>query len=424
VNGDTADASRCVGIDALNVYCATARISVPALFAGRGLDSSRLENLMMNSRSVGLPCEDPVTNAVNAARPLLNRLPAEEIARIEVLVTSTESGIDYSKSVASYVHEYLGLSRACRVVEVKQACYAATAAVQLAAGYLASGISPGAKVLVTATDVALVDEGAEYAEPAMGTGAAAVLLGDDPRVLTLDLGAFGLHSYETLDSARPGPTFDIADSDRSLFAYLDCLSNSFRVYAERVEGADFADTFDYLAMHTPFAGMVRAAHRKMMREFARPHAGRIDDDFARRVAPSLRYPRDVGNLCSGSVYLALASLIDHADLRDGARVGLYSYGSGCSAEFFSGLVDAGSRAAVGSMRIGEQLDARVELDFRGYCDLLADNHACLVPARDRSVDVERYEPILSGYGIRRDLLVHTGTKDYRRTYEWLPIGTG
>lgn len=411
-----------VGIQALNVYCGAARISVPALFDARGLDRSRLSNLMMHHRSVGLPCEDPVSNAVNAARPLLDRLPPEQVARIEMLVTSTESGIDYSKSVASYVHEYLGLSRACRLVEVKQACYAATAAVQLAAGYLASGISPGAKVLVIATDVSLVDEGAEYAEPAMGTGAAAVLLSDEPDVLALDLGAFGLHSYETLDSARPAPTFDIADADRSLFAYLDCLSNSFRGYTERVEGADFATTFDYLAMHTPFAGMVRAAHRKMMREFARPHAARTEEDFAHRVAPSLVYPSQVGNLCSGSVYLALASLVDNADLGDGARVGLYSYGSGCSAEFFSGVVDAGSRAAVGPMRIGAHLDARVELDFPAYRDLLDANRACLVPARERRIDTEQYTSILDGYRIPRDLLVYTGTKDYRRTYEWLPVG--
>lgn len=56
-------------------------------------------------------------------------------------------------------------------------------------------MSPGGKALVVATDVALVDARAGYAEPAMGHGAAALLLSDRPRVLTLDLGAFGTHSY-------------------------------------------------------------------------------------------------------------------------------------------------------------------------------------------------------------------------------------
>ena len=407
------------GIDALNVYAGIARIGVPELFAGRGLDPDRLANLAMAERSVGLPFEDPVTNAVNAARPLLDALSTADRDSVELLVTSTESGVDLSKSVASYVHEYLGLSRTCRLLEVKQACYAATAAVQLATGYLASGAAPGAKALVIATDVALVDARAGYAEPATGHGAAAVLVGEDPRVLTIDPGAFGLYCYETLDSARPTPTFDIADVDRSLFAYLDCLANAFDDYAGRVTDADFARTFDRLAFHTPFAGLVRAAHRKMMRA-AGVSAAEVDADFERRVQPSLRYPSRVGNLCSGSVYLALASLLDcdtgRAPVDDGARVGLYSYGSGCSAELFSGVVDAGSRAAVRAMGIGAHLDARRELTFGEYEDLLGDALAVLTPERDRTVDLDRWAGYLDG---ARNRLVHTGIKEYHRRYEWL-----
>ncbi|GGO78056.1 hydroxymethylglutaryl-CoA synthase family protein [Nonomuraea cavernae] len=401
-----------VGIEALNVYCGLAQIPVPALFEGRGLDAERLGNLMMRNRSVGLPFEDPVTNAVNAARPIADD------DRIEILITSTESGLDYSKSVASYAHEYLGLPKSCRVVEVKQACYAATAAVQLAAAYVASGVSPGAKALVIATDVALVDERAAYAEPAMGAGAAAVLISDRPRILDLDLGAFGNHSYETMDSARPEPTFDIADSDRSLFAYLDCLTNCLAGYQAKVDNADFATTFDYLAMHTPFAGMVKAAHRKLMRESGGGTAS-VEEDFERRMLPSLAYPSRVGNLCSGSVYLALASLIDHAALDGAARVGLYSYGSGCSSEFFSGLVDEESARTLAAMRIGDQLDGRCELGFDEYAALLPATLTCLVPERDREVDVGAYEHLLGRARFDRDLLVNTGTKDYHRTYEWL-----
>jgi polyketide biosynthesis 3-hydroxy-3-methylglutaryl-CoA synthase-like enzyme PksG len=412
-----------VGIDALNVYCGVAQIRVSALFAGRGLDVARLDNLMMRARSVGLPGEDPVTNAVNAARPLLDGLTAAERDRIEVLVTATESGLDLSKSVASYVHEHLGLSRRCRLLEVKQACYAATGALQLAAGWVAAGFSPGALALVVATDVALVDARAGYAEPAMGNGAAALLVGADPRVLTLDPGASGTYSYETLDSARPTPTFDIADSDRSLFAYLDCLGHAFRGYADAVEGADFATTFDHLVMHTPFAGMVRAGHRTLMRDRSDPAA--VAADFARRVAPGLEYPRQVGNLCSGSVYLALASMLEHtdpADLADGARVGLFSYGSGCSSEFFSGVVDDGSARAVTGQGIGAQITARAEVDFAEFVALTDAARDCLVPEPRRRVDPDLYAPVLERFGAERDLLVLTGTEDYHRRYDWVTAG--
>lgn len=406
------------GIEALNVYAGVAQIPVAELFAGRGLEPERLGNLMMTNRSVGLPFEDPVTNAVNAARPVLDALSDDERHSIELLVTSTESGLDLSKSVASYVHDHLDLSRNCRVIEVKQACYAATAALQLAIGLLASGASPGAKALVVATDVALVDARAGYAEPATGHGACALLVSDRPDVLAVDHGAFGCCSYESMDSARPTPRFDVADVDRSLFAYLDCLSNSFREYSDRVDGAEFATTFAQLALHTPFVGLVRAAHRKMMRELTTAAPDEVEEDFHARVGPSLAYPSVVGNLCSGSVYLALASALDHAAIERPVRIGLYAYGSGCASEFFSGVADAGSAEAVGAVRIADHLARRRELTFEQYAELLPVTLETLVPVPDRRVGVSPYEAFLNGGGARPPLLVHAATTDYHRTYEW------
>lgn len=405
------------GIEALNVYAGLAQIPVPTLFEGRGLDLDRVGHIMMSERSIGLPIEDPVTNAVNAAKPILDRLSAEERDRIEIVVTSTESGVDFSKSITSYVHEFLGLSRHCRVVEMKQACYAATAAVQMAVAYVASGVSPGAKALVIATDVSLVDARAGYAEPATGHGAAAMLIGDDPKVLAVDLGAFGMYSYETLDSARPTPEFDIADVDRSLFAYLDCLTNAFADYSDKVD-ADVVTTFDYLALHTPFAGLVKAGHRKLLRERANAAPAQIDADFATRVAPSLVYPSRVGNLCSGSVYLALASVVDNAQWSGERRVGLFSYGSGCSSEFYSGIVGDAAKAVLAEMGIGAGLDRRIELSFEDYSLLLKETLRCLVPAEEREIDIARYEDFVVARG-GAPLLVWRGTESYHRKYEWV-----
>lgn len=406
------------GIEAINVYGGLAQIPVATLFQGRGLDMDRIGNLMMSARSIALPCEDPVTNAVHAALPVVSALDDEQRNRIEVLVASTESGIDYSKSISSYVHEYLGLSRHCRILEVKQACYAATGALQLAAGYVASGVSPGAKVLVIATDVSMADARAGYAEPATGHGAAAMLISDQPRVMALDLGAFGTYGYETLDSARPGPDYDIADVDSSLFTYLDCLSRSFADYRSKVADVDLRTTFDQLAMHTPFAGLVKAAHRKLMREQARAGGPEIAADFESRLGPSLRYPSMVGNLCSGSVYLALCSVIDHAGSQGPARVGLFAYGSGCASEFFSGLIDDGSRQALAPMRIADRLAARVPIGYEEYLELLADNSRCLVPVPDRKVEVSAYQRFFEAAG-QTQLLAFRGVEQFHRKYEWV-----
>src|SRR5258707_13749164 len=172
-------------------------------------------------------------------------------------------------------------------------------------------------------------------------------------------------------------------------------------------------------MHTPFSGLVRACHRKMMREFTNATVQQIEDDFARRVLPSLTYPSLVGNLCSGSVYLALSSIIDSAKLNGTYRVGLFSYGSGCSSEFFSGLIDRNSASVLGAMRIGTHLENRCELTFEEYSQLLDENLRCLVPEKNKKVNIGQQSNILRRVKDRREMLVMKEIKDYHREYEWL-----
>ncbi|MEV4681999.1 hydroxymethylglutaryl-CoA synthase family protein [Streptomyces kurssanovii] len=409
-----------IGVEALNVHAGVAKISARALFDARGLDPDRFDNLMMDERSVQLPWEDPVTGAVNAAKPIIDALSDDDRDSIELLVTSSESGLDYSKSLASHVHRHLGLSRQCRYMEVKAACYGATGALQLAAGYLMAGLRPGAKALIIATDVNPMDEYAKYAEPTTGHGAVALLVGDSPGVLALTPGAYGLNSFDVMDTARPAPDYDLYNPDLSLLAYLECLSDSFRAYTANVPGTDFADSFDHVVMHTPFGGMVRAAHRKLMREFAPRAPKAIAEDFERRVAPSLRYGRVVGNLCSGAIWLALASLIDHesAERVEGARLGMYSYGSGCASEFFGATVVPGAKATLDKARIAERLALRRELTFAEYEQMLPVTRRILVPQAHRTVDDSLQDTFLAPFRDHGKQLVLAGVENYIRRYEW------
>lgn len=409
-----------IGIEAMDAYCGVAKVSTRMLFEERALLPSRYDNLMMDERSVQMPWEDPVTNGVNAARRIVENLEPAERDRIELLITATESGLDYSKSIASYVHQYLGLPRTCRILEVKQACYGTTGALQLAAAFLAAGLSPGAKALVIATDVNPMDAHAEYAETTTGHGAVALLVGDRPGILALDLGAYGVNSFETMDTARPRPDLDLYNADLSLLTYLECLSDSFRAYRSRVPDADIVKSFDYLAMHTPFAGMVKAAHRKVMREFAPRPPAAVAEDFEARVLPSLGYARTVGNLCSGSVYLALAAIVDSepASATAGAKVGLYSYGSGCASEFFSGRIVEGAAERLAGHSIGPRLSVRRPLDFQEYERVLPAAKECLVPRADHRVDLTGCDDYLGDVRSRGPVLVLRSIDTYHRRYEW------
>ena len=70
-----------------------------------------------------------------------------------------------------------------------------------------------------------------------------------------------------------------------------------------------------------------------------------DASYTAEVAASLRLPSQVGNIYTGSLYLALASLLEaEAAELEGQRIGLFSYGSGCCAEYFAGRVVKGAGA--------------------------------------------------------------------------------
>src|SRR5699024_4165033 len=71
--------------------------------------------------------QDPVTLAANAALQIVND---EDRKKIDLVMFGTESGIDHSKSAGVYVHRLLDLNPRARTIELKQACYGATAAIQ------------------------------------------------------------------------------------------------------------------------------------------------------------------------------------------------------------------------------------------------------------------------------------------------------
>ena len=407
-----------VGIEAINFYGGRAFLNVRSLFKARNLDLRRFDNLMIQKKSVALPCEDPVSFGVNAAKPLLDQLTEDEKSRIELLVTATESGIDFGKSLSTYLHDYLKLNRHCRLFEIKHACYAGTAALQMALNLVAMNFPPGIKALVIATDIAKAAIKGSYVEPSQGAGAVALLVSDQPEILEIDFGANGYYSYEVMDSCRPTAEIETGDSDLSLLAYLECLEQSFMAYASRVEGADFVDTFDYLAFHTPFPGMVKGAHRMMMRKLKALPAVASDADFDRRVNPSLAYCTEIGNIYSATLYLALCGLIDSVDLAAPKRVGLYSYGSGCCAEFFSGILAPSAKIKLARLRKQDSLNSRYEVSVQEYDNLLDLTLECPFGIKDKELDIAPYQPIYEEAIARQGLLVLKKITNYHRKYDW------
>ena len=407
-----------VGIESMNAYVARAYIDVRELFVARNLNLERFPNLMMKAKSVNLPCEDPVTNAVNAAKPIIDQLTEAERNSIDMVITSSESGLDFGKSLSTYIHYHLGLSNHCRLFEVKQACYAGTAALQMAINYVNANTSPGAKVLVVSADVSRDASQITYAEPTQGVASIAMLISNKPDVFEIDLGASGLYGHEVMDGCRPLPEMETGDPDLSLTIYMDCLENSFKHYASRKKGTDFQHSFDYLAFHTPFAGLVKASHRKMMRELKKATPIEIEQDFKQRIEPSLNYCAEVGNIYSGTLYLALAGIIATADYESNKRIGLFSYGSGCSSEFYSGIITPLSKKNLLKMKIKESLDSREKLSIEKYDQILKLNSEWIFGIKDKEVNPHGFADIYESQFSRKKLLTLKRVSNFHREYEW------
>ena len=415
-----------VGIEAMNVFAGTAYIDVAKLARHRNLDMSRFENLLMKEKSVALPYEDPITFGVNAAKPVVDALTPQEKDRIEMVITCTESAFDFGKSMSTYCHDLLGLNRNCRLFELKNACYSGVAGLQMAINFVLSQTSPGGKVLVIATDVSrfMVEEGGEalsadwsFAEPSGGSGAVAMLVSDRPHVFQVDPGANGYYGYEVMDTCRPSPDGDAGDTDLSLLSYLNCAENAYLEYAKRVSGAHFGDTFGYIAYHTPFGGMVKGAHRNLMRKLVKAKPADIEVDFQRRVTPGLIHCQRVGNIMGATAALSLASTIDNGEFDTPQRVGAFSYGSGCCSEFFSGVVRKEGQERLRALKVSERLDRRRELTMAQYDELLEKSRDLKFGTRNTVPDAGFVPEARTALG--QPVLFLKQIKEFHREYEWI-----
>jgi len=416
-----------VGIEAINVFGGTTYLDVMQLAKYRNLDTARFENLLMKEKTVALPCEDPVTNGVNAAKPIVDSLSQAEKDRIELLITCSESGIDFGKSMSTYIHHYLGLNRNCRLFELKQACFSGTAGFQMAVNFILSRTSPGAKALVVATDISrfMVAEGGEaltedwsFAEPSSGAGAVAILVSECPYVFQVDVGANGYYGYEVMDTCRPVPDSEAGDADLSLLSYLDCCENAFLEYQKRVTGADYREAFQYLVFHTPFGGMVKGAHRTMMRKMAQAKPDEIEADFQQRVVPGMLYCQRVGNIMGATIFLSLASTIDNGRFDTPKRIGCFSYGSGCCSEFYSGIVTPQGQERQRRFEIGNRLSERYQLSMDEYEALLAGSSAVKFGTRNMETDFELIPEIMASCQGKRRLFLER-IKEFHREYRWV-----
>ena len=405
-----------IGIDKIRVYPTTLTLHMPDLCAARGHDPADIrDNMLIDERSVNPPWEDPVTMAVNAALPMLTE---DDKKSIELLLVASESGVDQEKPISTWVQRHLGLPSTVRNLEVKHACYGGTGSVQLAAGLLSSHmVSPGAKALVITTDQSRMHFNKPW-EFVKGAAATASLVSRDPGMLEIEPGKYGVHTNDVNDLTRPTSRVETGNSEVSLISYLDGLEGALDAYLAKLPEPIGYDHFVKNIYHTPFGGITVHATRAALRAFGGAPKAEARRIWEKKTLPSLKHVRRIGGTYSSSTFIDLVGLLDSCpELRPGDRIGMYSYGSGSCAEFYSGLVGPRAHEMAAAAELGALLDARRRITVREYEECERER-TCYIDCGDYDVSTNGLGGFYDEHYRGKNKLGFKGCKEHFREYGW------
>jgi len=160
----------------------------------------------------------------------------------------------------------------------------------------------------------------------------------------------------------------LVDGKYSTKIYLKSLKQAWEHFREASSLA-FND-FQHFCYHLPFTRMAQKAHKHL----AKLNKSELTSELLDlQIEDSLLYNRIIGNSYSASMYIGLVSLLENCKQNlAGKRVGFFSYGSGCVAEFFSGRIVAGYEQYLHSAKHQAMLAARSAVSYDEYLKLYND----------------------------------------------------
>lgn len=358
-----------VGIDRINFATPHCYLDLTDLAHARSIDPNKFTiGIGQSQQAVPPNHQDIVTLAAEAALPLL---PYIDSNRLKMLIVGTESSVDASKSSALYVQSLLKLTPWLRCVEVKEACYGGTAALMMACDYVRAHADSQPQVLVIAADIARYGLNTP-GEVTQGAGAVAMLVSANPHVLKINDDSV-VKSADIQDFWRP--VYQDTALARGKFSseqYIEFFCDVWQKYCAQ-NGCDFND-FAAMCFHLPYTKMGLKALKAAMDCDNTPDD--VRERLLSRYETSTKYSRRVGNIYTGSLYLGLLSLLELNEnacensnippLKDGDRIGLFSYGSGAVGELFSTTIVPGFKDALFTKEHADMLDSRERLSVADY----------------------------------------------------------
>ncbi|XP_003747229.1 hydroxymethylglutaryl-CoA synthase 1 [Galendromus occidentalis] len=314
--------------------------------------------------------EDIHSLALTVVSRLLERtgVKTSQIGRLEV---GTETLVDKSKSVKTVLMQLFGDNTDVEGIDTTNACYGGTQALLNSIAWVESSEWDGRWALAVAADIAIYATGP--ARPTGGAGAIAMLV--KPKApLVLERGVRASHMAHVYDFYKPDmlSEYPTVDGKLSVECYSRALDKCYQGYCQKFaklhKGAQIRlKDFDALIFHSPYGKLVQKSLARLVlndflqhpncqeyqsvigfkdvkledtifdRDVEKAFIALSNDIFVKKTKPSLLISNQVGNTYTSALYSCLASYLGNTAIESiaGRRLGMFSYGSGSAATFFS-----------------------------------------------------------------------------------------
>lgn len=441
-----------VGIDSIAFDIPKIYLPITSLAENRNIDADKLIiGLGLHKMSFLDVHQDVVTMASNAALKLIQQEKIEptEIHRIYV---GTESGVDSSKPIASYVvsnlESVLGerCFKNCDVVDLTFACIGTVDALQNCLDFIR--LNPSKKAIVIASDNAKYDLNStgEYTQ---GSGSIAMLITANPRILSFS-NDFGIGTKGVFDFFKPRRNFSKKEAlhfDTNL-EWNGILENEINIYKEQpvfdgqysnqcyisriIEAYEHFKTESHqhgklykkwaaILMHLPYCYQGRRTFIEIFAnenpELIETQPGLTFKDKIKALSKSEEYIKliketispseiasgQIGNIYSGSIFLGLLSTLSYHYERktnlSNLTFGFIAYGSGSKSKVFEGIIDKHWQSQLENLKLFETLENCHAIDFETYEKLYKKElkQSVIEPKNEFYLDyIEKENPVLIG----------------------------
>jgi hydroxymethylglutaryl-CoA synthase len=408
-----------VGIDSIAFDIPQLYLPITTLAENRNIEPEKLiKGLGLHKMSFLDVHQDVVTMASNAALKLIQQenLSPKEINRIYV---GTESGVDSSKPVASYVLSNLEMIfgdasfRNCDVVDMTFACIGAIDALQNCVDFIR--LNPTKKAIIIASDNAKYDLNStgEYTQ---GAGSIAMLITSNPRILSFSH-EVGVSTQGVFDFFKPRRYFtkedalqlennpewnEILENEIAIYkeqpvfdgqysnqCYINRITEAYAHYkSESNQTGKCYENWINILMHLPYCFQGR---RTFIEIFAKENAELLENQVGETTKDKIKalakspeylalvhekiYPSEIasgqiGNIYTGSIFLGLLStLCFHFQQKSNLtnkKFGFIAYGSGSKSKVFEAEVADDWESAISKVNLFEILENCTAIDFTTY----------------------------------------------------------